>query len=104
MTCAALDAITGVVGGARSRGGLRGCCGPFDPGSYPGIREFQRQTWRAQDAVNLVVAVVLVLAARRAATGSTRAHLVRVGLLAWLTYCYVHLAFKAPFEPGSSCI
>ena len=73
--------------------------GVLDPGSYAGVIELQRQTWRAQDAVNLVAAVGLVLAARRASAGSPRAHLVRLGLLAWFAYCYLHLAFGARFGP-----
>lgn len=73
--------------------------GLFGPGAYPEVTELQRQTWRAQDAVNLLVAPALVLAARRAASRAPRAHLVRLGLLAWLAYCFAHLAFGARFGP-----
>lgn len=73
--------------------------GLFGPGAYLEVTELQRQTWRAQDAVNLLVAPTLMLASRRAASGAPRAHLLRLGLLAWLAYCFAHLAFGARFGP-----
>ncbi|WP_098460388.1 hypothetical protein [Propionicimonas paludicola] len=69
------------------------------PDAYPGVTELQRQTWRAQDAVNLVAAVILILSSRRSAAGSWRGHLVQLGMLGWLAYCALHLAIGAVFTP-----
>ncbi|HSK27843.1 MAG TPA: hypothetical protein VK894_13115 [Jiangellales bacterium] len=67
-------------------------------GAYRSVDPLVEQTWRAQDAVTLALLPVLVWAARRAAAGSVRAHLVWLGLLMWVAYCYAHLAFGAPFN------
>jgi len=69
------------------------------PGAYVGVTELQRQTWRAQDAVNLVAVVALFLSSGRSAAGSWRGHLVQLGLLGWLAYCALHLAIGAVFSP-----
>ena len=73
--------------------------GILDRSAYAGVPDLLRETWRAQDMVNLVLTPVLLLAWRRALAGSLRAHLVVVGLLTWFAYCYAHLAFAAPFTP-----
>jgi hypothetical protein len=73
--------------------------GLLNEDSYPGVSELQRQTWRAQDAVNLVTVVLLVVTKRLSAAGSWRGHVAHVGLLAWFAYCYFHLAFGAVFGP-----
>lgn len=67
--------------------------------AYRLVRPLTRATWRAQDAVTLVTLPLLVVAGRRAAAGSFRAHVTVVGILTWLTYCYAHLAIGAPFNP-----
>ena len=69
------------------------------PGAYAGVTELQRQTWRAQDAVNLIAAVALCLSSGRSTAGSWRGHLVQLGLLGWLAYCALHLAIGAVFSP-----
>lgn len=69
------------------------------PDAYAEATELQRQTWRAQDAVNLGAALVLFLSSRRSAAGSWRGHLVQLGMLGWLAYCALHLAIGAVFNP-----
>ncbi len=56
-------------------------------------------TWRAQDAVTLLTVPLLLLAHRRARAGLAAAHIVMVGLFAWIAYCYAHQAFGVPFTP-----
>lgn len=68
------------------------------PDAYPSVTELQRQTWRAQDALNLALAALLVVTARSSASGSLRMRLVHVGLMGWFAYCYLHLAFGAVFN------
>lgn len=70
------------------------------PGTYHDVPPLLRETWRAQDVVTIASLVVLVRAWRRARSGSLGAHLVVLGLLTWLAYCYAHLAFAAPFTPA----
>lgn len=72
--------------------------GLLNEDAYPGVTELQRQTWRAQDAVNLVIVVLLVVTKRRSAEGSWRGHVAHVGLLAWFAYSYFHFAFGAVFS------
>lgn len=74
--------------------------GLLDPDAYRGVSALVRQTWRAQDAVNLAVVVVLVAACRRARAGSSSGHVVMTGLTMWLAYTYAHLAFAVPFTPA----
>ena len=57
-----------------------------------------RQTWRAQDAVCLGCAPLLVATAIVARRGGIRSHRVMVGTLTWLAYCYAHLSFAVPFN------
>lgn len=66
--------------------------------AYRSVPDLLEQTWRAQDAVTLATVPVLVLAHRAARAGSFPAHLLWVGLLTWLTYCYAHLAVGAAFN------
>lgn len=74
--------------------------GLFAASAYPGVTPLQRETWRAQDAVNLVVALLLVRVAARSAAGSAAHRLTELGLLAWLAYCSLHLAVGATFGPA----
>lgn len=67
--------------------------------AYRDVPGLVRQTWRAQDAVTLVALGLLVVADVRARQGSLAAHIVRTGLLAWVAYCYAHLAVAVPFNP-----
>ena len=67
--------------------------------AYQDVPGLVRQTWRAQDAVTLVALGLLVVADVRAGRGSFAAHIVRTGLLAWVAYCYAHLAVAVPFNP-----
>ena len=53
-------------------------------------------TWRAQDAVTLVLMPVLLWAELRARRGSLPAHVVAVGIYLWLAYSFAHLAIGAP--------
>lgn len=76
------------------------CYGLFVASAYPGVTPLQRETWRAQDAVNLGVALLLVWGAARSAAGSARHRLTELGLLAWLAYCSLHLAVGAAFGPA----
>ena len=89
---ALLAMVTVVVAGS--------CYGLFVPSAYPGVSALQRETWRAQDAVNLGIAVLLLLGAARSSAGSARHRLAELGLLAWLAYCGLHLAFGATFGPA----
>ena len=73
--------------------------GLINGGASPGVTALQQQTWRAQDAVNLVLVVLLVITKRQSLAGSWRGHVVHVGLLAWFAYCFLHLAFGAVFGP-----
>ena len=58
--------------------------------------EWIRQTWYGNDWVTLLVAVpALVVAGRFAARGSSRAHVVRLGLLAYAVYNYAFYLFGA---------
>jgi hypothetical protein len=67
-------------------------------GAYGSVEPLLEQTWRAQDAVTLAVVPVLVWAGRRARAGSLRGHLLWLGLVMWLAYCYAHLSFGSPFN------
>jgi hypothetical protein len=66
--------------------------------AYRTVPELLRQTWRAQDAVTLASLPVLVAASLRARAGSFPAHVVRVGVLTWLTYAFLHLAVGTPLN------
>jgi hypothetical protein len=66
--------------------------------AYRFVSPLTRETWRAQDAVNLATVPVLLWATWRARSGSLSAHLLSVGILIWLTYCYAHLSIGAPFN------
>jgi hypothetical protein len=66
--------------------------------AYASVEPLLQQTWRAQDAVTLAVVPVLVWAGRRAHAGSVHGHLLWLGLVMWLAYCYAHLSFGAPFN------
>jgi hypothetical protein len=58
--------------------------------------EWIRQAWFGNDWVTLLVAVpALMLAGRFAARGSSRAHVVRLGLLAYGLYNYAYYLFGA---------
>lgn len=65
--------------------------------AYRLLPPLMEQTYRAQDAVNLAVVPLLLLATWRATKGSLTAHIVSVGLLTWLAYGYLHLAIGVPF-------
>jgi hypothetical protein len=65
---------------------------------YRLVTDLLSATWLAQDAVTLLVVPVLVWSAQRAAAGSLRAHLLWIGVQTWTAYCYLHLAFGAPFN------
>ena len=79
--------------------GIAAVYGLVSDDAYRLVRPLTRATWRAQDAVTLVTLPVLVVAGRRAAAGSFRAHVTAVGMLTWLTYGYAHLAIGTPFNP-----
>ncbi|HEU4491851.1 MAG TPA: hypothetical protein VFR74_13365 [Jiangellales bacterium] len=67
-------------------------------GAYGSVQPLVEQTWRAQDAVTLAVVPLLVWAGRRARAGSLHGHLLWLGLVMWLAYCYAHLSFGSPFN------
>lgn len=73
--------------------------GLFAEVPYRAVSDMTVATWRAQDAVTLLTVPLLVLAHRRARAGSLPAHIVMVGLFAWIAYCYAHQAFGVPFTP-----
>ena len=73
--------------------------GLFGEDPYRAVSELTVATWRAQDAVTLLTVPLLLLAHRRARAGSLPAHIVMVGLFAWIAYCYAHQAFGVPFTP-----
>jgi hypothetical protein len=66
--------------------------------AYRLVPDLTRSTWRAQDAVTLACVPVLIWAAVRARSGSLLSHVLSVGILAWLTYCYAHQAIGVPFN------
>lgn len=66
--------------------------------AYRAVPPLLEATWRAQDVATLLTLPVLVVAAARARAGSFRAHVVAVGIHAWIAYCYAHLAVGAPFN------
>lgn len=66
--------------------------------AYRSVPGLLRTTWRAQDAVTLVLLPLLLVVARRARGGSLIAHLTWVGLLTWLTYGYAHYVVGVPFN------
>ncbi len=66
--------------------------------AYRLVSPLTRETWRAQDAVTLATVPALLWATWRARAGSLTAHLVSVGILIWLTYCYAHQSMGAPFN------
>jgi hypothetical protein len=67
--------------------------------AYRLVSELTRQTWRAQDAVTLLLTPVLLWSSRRARAGSLSSHLLTTGIVLWLAYCYAHLAIGAPLNP-----
>lgn len=67
--------------------------------AYRMVSDLTRQTWRAQDAVTLLLVPVLLWSSRRARAGSLSGHLLTTGIVLWLTYCYAHLSFGAPLNP-----
>lgn len=73
--------------------------GLFADDPYRAVSAMTVATWRAQDAITLLTVPLLVLAHQRARAGSLTAHIVMVGLFAWLAYCYAHQAFGVPFTP-----
>lgn len=66
--------------------------------AYRLVSDLTRSTWRAQDAVTLAIVPVLIWSAARARSGSLLAHVLEVGILGWLTYCYAHQAIGVPFN------
>lgn len=66
--------------------------------AYRLVPDLTRETWRAQDAVNLLLVPVLLWSSRRARAGSLSGHLLTTGISFWLTYCYAHLSFGAPLN------
>lgn len=66
--------------------------------AYRLVSPLTRETWRAQDAVTLATVPALLWASWRSRAGSVTAHLVSVGILIWLTYCYAHQSMGAPFN------
>ena len=67
--------------------------------AYRVVSEMTRQTWRAQDAVTLLLVPVLLWSSRRARAGSLSGHLLTMGIVLWLAYCYAHLSIGAPLNP-----
>jgi len=67
--------------------------------AYRLVSHLTRETWRAQDAVNLLLVPVLLWSSRRARAGSLSGHLLTTGISLWLTYGYAHLSFGAPLNP-----
>ena len=75
--------------------GIQATLGLIFSGQYRDV-VWIRETWFGNDWVTLVVAVpALVLASRIAARGSSRAHVVRLGLLAYAVYNYAFYLFGA---------
>ncbi len=67
--------------------------------AYRMVPDLTRQTWRAQDAVTLLLVPVLLWSSRRARAGSLSGHLLTTGIVLWLAYCYAHLSIGAPLNP-----
>ena len=67
--------------------------------AYRLVSDLTRQTWRAQDAVTLLLVPVLLWSSRRARAGSLSGHLLTTGIALWLAYCYAHLSIGAPLNP-----
>ena len=67
--------------------------------AYRLVPALTRQTWRAQDAVTLLLVPVLLWSSRRARSGSLSGHLLTTGIALWLAYCYAHLSIGAPLNP-----
>lgn len=67
-------------------------------GAYRSVSALTRSTWRAQDVVSLACVPLLLWVSARARSGSLIAHVVAVGVLTWLTYCYAHLVIGVPFN------
>ena len=67
--------------------------------AYRLVPELTRQTWRAQDAVTLLLVPVLLWSSRRARAGSLSCQLLTTGITLWLAYCYAHLSIGAPLNP-----
>ncbi|WP_353508961.1 hypothetical protein [Intrasporangium sp.] len=67
--------------------------------AYRLVPALTRQTWRAQDAVTLLLVPVLLWSSRRARAGSLSGHLLTTGIALWLAYCYAHLSIGAPLNP-----
>ena len=75
--------------------GIQATLGLIFRGQYRDV-VWIRETWFGNDWVTLLVAVpALVLASRIAARGSSRAHAVRLGLLAYAVYNYAFYLFGA---------
>jgi len=66
--------------------------------AYRSVSALTRSTWRAQDLVTLGSVPLLLWVSARARSGSLTAHVVSVGTLTWLTYCYAHQAIGVPFN------
>lgn len=66
--------------------------------AYRSVPDLTRSTWRAQDVVTLGSVPLLLWSSVRARSGSLAAHVVSVGVLTWLTYCYAHQALGVPFN------
>jgi len=66
--------------------------------AYRSVSALTRSTWRAQDVVTLGSVPLLLWASARARSGSLTAHVASVGVLTWLTYCYLHQAIGVPFN------
>lgn len=67
--------------------------------AYRLVPELTRETWRAQDAVTLLLVPVLLWSSRRGRAGSLSCQLLTTGIMLWLAYCYAHLSFGAPLNP-----
>jgi hypothetical protein len=75
--------------------GLQAALGLIFRAQYRDV-EWIRETWLGNDWVTLLVAVpALMLASRFAARGSSRAHVVSLGLLAYALYNYAYYLFGA---------
>ena len=71
--------------------------GLLQAGAYR-VSDYQEAIWRAQDLVTLLTVPIAVWSGMRARKGSIRGHLVWLGLMLWLAYCYAHLAFGTPYN------
>lgn len=67
--------------------------------AYRLVPEMTQETWRAQDAVSLLLVPVVLWSGRKARDGSLGAHLLTTGITLWWAYCYAHLSIGAPLNP-----